>query len=612
MDIGALFGAGIKGRASEQKQERKIVKLDDTSQMAQFGVSEYTDYSESSRPKVQWLESDEQREWRMGMDQDGRHQRVSQLSKETEGDSRAVSALDAEYRYDEVVQEQVLKIQHEQNGDPGMPKSGMLASAASEKAREYQNKLMLAKLDGVLGIQQTGPGGMERAKLIPPRTPTLHNGSILGDISGPLGNQLTALAAGRAKARGATPASPTGGTDGSGSDEEEETGDELVKYLRTAFKIMDKDRDGKVGLKDLSAMFQRLEVPAYRKSELKQMIFEVDDDCDGYMGWDDCSSVWVLGKQPLLHKNAHAPRQVFDLLDFLVLDIRNNDDHKVTGRVKNTKMLELFRQRYGNVSSALELTEETNIGDARRGISFGAYLGRSRRIHDAHFFADSLETSESLSDKKHVSRRKKPGYTQMNKEAKKKAAANMHGFIVRTKDATGFYEPDQLHSPGHLPAIGDKGSHRVRGHRDSSDPQDTATAGWTRGSPRGGRAKKKNGRVHGLAELYRWAGVPHERRVMLELACRTGDRKSSMIMMNEILAGYILFEGNSMAIVQLCDLLMKEVQKTITEEERNELLDLTRLVRESKSPAAMDAMRLAEERHRNPIMRDLTSGVLGT
>ena len=37
------------------------------------------------------------------MDKDGRHQRVSQLSKETEGDSRTVSQLDAEYRYEEVV-----------------------------------------------------------------------------------------------------------------------------------------------------------------------------------------------------------------------------------------------------------------------------------------------------------------------------------------------------------------------------------------------------------------------------------------------------------------------------------------------------------------------------
>ena len=593
MDIGALFGAGIKGRGKQAKEQRKVVKMDDTSQMAQFGVSVYVeeDDATSTRPKVQWVETDEQREWRMSMDQDGRHQRVSQLSKETEGDSRAVSALDAEYRYDEVVQKQVEMIQHEQEGEPGMPKGGMLASTASEKAREYRNKLMLAKLDGVLGIQQTGPGGNERAKLVPPRTPTLHAGTLLGDISGPLGNQLTALAADRAKARGATPASPTGEPDGSGSEEDEPTGDEEVKYLRTAFRALDKDGDGKVSLKDLSAMFQRLEVPPYRKSELKQMIFEVDDDCDGYMGWDDCSGVWVRGKEPLLHKSAHAPRQVFDLLDFLVLDIRNNEEHKVTGRVKNTKMLELFRQRYGNVSSALELTEETNIGDARLGIAFGAYLGRSRRIHDAHFFSDQLETSESLGEKKHVSRRKKSGYTLTHKEAKKKAAANVEGFIMRTKDATGFYDPEQVYQTSqlsHLPPLVDRSG----------------------GSLRRTRSPGKTRRTHGLAELYRWAGVPFETRVMLELACRTGDRKSSMIMMNEILSGYIMFESNSMAIVQLCDLLMKEVQKTITEEEHNELLELTRLVRESKSPAALEAMRLAEDRHRNPMMRDLSQTLL--
>ena len=193
------------------------------------------------------------------------------------------------------------------------------------------------------------------------------------------------------------------------------------------------------------------------------MIFEVDDDCDGYMGWDDCSGCWVRGKQPLALKRtisaaplgekntayarlapsavayepqAYEPRQMVDLLDFLVLDVSGHGG-EVTGRIENTKMLELFRQRYGNVSDLLELTEETNIGDARLGISFAAYRGRCRRIHDAHFFAEQLGTTESLQQKKQVSRKPKGGRAKMTKrEAKKKAKSNVAGFIVRTKDST--------------------------------------------------------------------------------------------------------------------------------------------------------------------------------
>jgi hypothetical protein len=78
-----------------------------------------------------------------------------------------------------------------------------------------------------------------------------------------------------------------------------------------------------------------------------------------------------------------------------------------------------------------------------------------------------------------------------------------------------------------------------------------------------------------------------------------------MIMMNQILAGYVMFESNTMAIVRLCDLLMKERQKMISEDEHSELLDLTKLVRDSKSPAALEALRLAEERASRPMMRDL-------
>ena len=109
-----------------------------------------------------------------------------------------------------------------------------------------------------------------------------------------------------------------------------------------------------------------------------------------------------------------------------------------------------------------------------------------------------------------------------------------------------------------------------------------------------------------MDELYRWAGVPFEARVMLDLSLRTLDKKNAMILMNQILSGYVMFESNSMAIVRLCDLLIKERQKIISDEEHTELLKLTNLVRESKSPAALEAMRLAEERRSKPMMRDLT------
>jgi hypothetical protein len=227
-------------------------------------------------------------------------------------------------------------------------------------------------------------------------------------------------------------------------------------------------------------------------------------------------------------------------------------------------------------------------------------MGRSRRIHDAHFFAEQLGISENLGKKKLVSRKKKAGYTPTQKEAQKRAAANVESFIVRAKDATGFYEDDQIYQTApvsHLPPLVNR-QNSSRSSREMSSRR------------RSTRSPGKQRRLRGLDELYRWAGVPFETRVMLELACRTGDQKNAMIMMNEILAGYIMFESNSMAIVRLCDLLMKEVQRTISEEEHTELLQLTKLVRESKSPAALEAMRLAEERFRQPRTRDLSETLL--
>ena len=143
---------------------------------------------------------------------------------------------------------------------------------------------------------------------------------------------------------------------------------------------------------------------------------------------------------------------------------------------------------------------------------------------------------------------------------------------------------------------------------------------------------------------------------MLELACRMGDTKNAMILLNQILEGFAMFDGNSMAIVRMCNLLQQEVLKTISvrrlntpytlcampryavlqhrcaavfcrqavccaalrlltavlrvgrgqDEEHEELLDLAMLVRQSCSPAHMESKRMQEERRMKPIMRDLS------
>ncbi len=43
-----------------------------------------------------------------------------------------------------------------------------------------------------------------------------------------------------------------------------------------------------------------------------------------------------------------------------------------------------------------------------------------------------------------------------------------------------------------------------------------------------------------------------------------GDTKNAMILLNQILEGFAMFDGNSMAIVRMCNLLQQEVLKTIS------------------------------------------------
>ena len=53
------------------------------------------------------------------------------------------------------------------------------------------------------------------------------------------------------------------------------------------------------------------------RSEARDMIFEVDEDRDGLVGWDDFANMWVRLKQPFTAITLDEPRRLFNLVDYL-------------------------------------------------------------------------------------------------------------------------------------------------------------------------------------------------------------------------------------------------------------------------------------------------------
>lgn len=121
-----------------------------------------------------------------------------------------------------------------------------------------------------------------------------------------------------------------------------------TEELRRAFEIMDSKKDGKVDAEELSALFTQLGHKC-KKNEIEDMIWEVDEDCDKCVNWDEFQASFsphnlsspntppqrfIPISHPLpLHartqamyhrcrndKTGYEPRRLFNVVEFLMND----------------------------------------------------------------------------------------------------------------------------------------------------------------------------------------------------------------------------------------------------------------------------------------------------
>jgi calmodulin len=64
-----------------------------------------------------------------------------------------------------------------------------------------------------------------------------------------------------------------------------------TEELRRAFELMDTKGDGKVDGEELSGLFARLGHKC-KKNEIEDMIWEVDEDCDKCVNWEEFQAMY--------------------------------------------------------------------------------------------------------------------------------------------------------------------------------------------------------------------------------------------------------------------------------------------------------------------------------
>lgn len=152
--------------------------------------------------------------------------------------------------------------------------------------------------------------------------------------------------------------------------------------LKRVFDRIDKDGDGYLSAQDIAKTMKSLGHKGVRLSDTKRIVFESDDDADGKVGWEEFSNLWVRLKKPLSFEDASRPMELFNLMDFLHMDIIYGKD---TGAMNSNKALQLFHFRYQKVA-ALEVMDEVSVGETgEAGVPYPEFVRRDEKLRKVMF-----------------------------------------------------------------------------------------------------------------------------------------------------------------------------------------------------------------------------------
>lgn len=146
-----------------------------------------------------------------------------------------------------------------------------------------------------------------------------------------------------------------------------------VEYdsLKKVFQWMDIKRDQKLDAAEISEVLTKLGYKAEKK-EIELMIWEVDDDLDHFVSWDE---FLVMYQRCISDKSGLEPRNLFNLAQFLMYD------KEFLGTISVEQTLQILFVRYGREKLDAEIQEI--FGDEQKGpdgqekrITFSEYLKR--------------------------------------------------------------------------------------------------------------------------------------------------------------------------------------------------------------------------------------------
>ena len=146
-----------------------------------------------------------------------------------------------------------------------------------------------------------------------------------------------------------------------------------LENLRRVFEAIDKNRDSKLDAKELNAVLVKLGYTA-KKQEIEDMIWEVDEDCDKCVSWDEFK---LMFERCRTDKTGLEPRKLFNVVEFMM------HDKDASGTIDMDECMEILFRRFGKEqleSKVNEFMSQDEDGDSD--ITFTEFISmdlKSRR-----------------------------------------------------------------------------------------------------------------------------------------------------------------------------------------------------------------------------------------
>mmetsp|Transcript_2743 Transcript_2743/g.8060 ORF Transcript_2743/g.8060 Transcript_2743/m.8060 type:complete len:198 (+) Transcript_2743:63-656(+) len=166
--------------------------------------------------------------------------------------------------------------------------------------------------------------------------------------------------------------------------------------LKRVFAMIDSDRDGVIREKELNAALLSIGYKA-KRGEVADMIWEVDENCDGLVTWEEFIGMFHRCKRD---QTGLEPHKLFQVVEFMMHDVDNS------GSISQDELMEILFARFGKD----QLLEKTGELFPTPGGAEGSEGEREITFVDFRRFMQAIKPKRKTNREKALAINRPPGF----------------------------------------------------------------------------------------------------------------------------------------------------------------------------------------------------------